>query len=201
MRILMISWASAVLLVAFFDSSLRARLWIMVIGVWVMLAILGVALLVSAVNIAKRRMWATQPTINAAIPVGVLTWLVVFWPALSWTGDQVVFRARFAVLRPKYEQIVNQVGRGNLSIEGQFSGIQYFADRREGLRIAFPQPGGILDNWEGVIYDPSNEVSKAKGWNGGPGNFSAPPNIRSLFGGDLLKCQHIGGPYHRCWFT
>ena len=59
-----------------------------------------------------------------------------------------------------------------------------------------------IDNWEGIIYDPTGAVASATGWRGGvAGQYTAPPDIRVLFGGDLVACEPIEAAFYRCWFT
>ena len=54
------------------------------------------------------------------------------------------------------------------------SGVQFQVDAGPPRRVAFLQPGSILDNWEGVVYDPSGRVATATGWRKGiAGNHSA----------------------------
>ena len=71
----------------------------------------------------------------------------------------------------------------------------YEVDPGPPIRIAFPQPGGILDNWEAVIYDPTGKVLQAQGLE------ATPPEISALFGGTLVQCEPIQESYYRCWFT
>jgi hypothetical protein len=61
----------------------------------------------------------------------------------------------------------------------------------------------MLDTWEGIVYDPSGAVAAVRGWqfDHGVRDFTAPPAARGLVGGDIVVCEHIRGPWHRCWFT
>jgi hypothetical protein len=70
------------------------------------------------------------------------------------------------------------------------------------VRLAFPQPGGFLERWEGIVFDPTGEVMAARGWSyaGGIEDFTAPPRIKRLFGGLLLKCEHLEGKWYLCAF-
>ena len=79
----------------------------------------------------------------------------------------------------------------------------YYVDPGPPVRLAFIQPGGFLDNWEGVVYDPTGVVEAPQGWTfaSGEQEFTAPLPIRRLFGGDLVGCERIEGPWYRCWFT
>ena len=53
--------------------------------------------------------------------------------------------------------------------------------------LAFPWEG-IIDNWIGVVHDPSGEIVDVE-------------RFKSAFGGDLLSCRHLSGPYFLCSFT
>ena len=70
-------------------------------------------------------------------------------------------------------------------------------------RIAFSW-GGILDNWRGVVYDPTGEVMKAnildrKTWpNRDDPDYAS---VAGLFGGTLVRAQHLEGNWYLCWFT
>ena len=68
-------------------------------------------------------------------------------------------------------------------------------------RVAFDLGGGVADNWIGVIYDPSGAVAAARGWRARAGDFTAPPQVRELFGADIVGCMHLTGAYYRCNFT
>jgi hypothetical protein len=76
--------------------------------------------------------------------------------------------------------------------------IRYIVEKGPPVRVAFPK-NGIIDNWWGVIYDPSDAVAQATGWNFETGRqeFTAPPKIRTLFGGDLVSCCRL----YSCTFT
>jgi hypothetical protein len=59
---------------------------------------------------------------------------------------------------------------------------------------------GFLDNWSGIVFDPTGAVMQADGWDAA-GKFRAPDAITKLFGGDIVSCSHILGDYYRCSFT
>ena len=52
-----------------------------------------------------------------------------------------------------------------------------------------------------VIHDPSDLVASAKGWGERPGDYTAHPDVRDLWGGKLVACSRITGHYFRCDFT
>jgi hypothetical protein len=123
-------------------------------------------------------------------------------PYVSAAGDQFQFGRRFARLRPQYEAIVARVVAASEPRGGEASGIVFEVDAGPPRRVAFPQPGGIVDNWEGVVWDPTGVVRSATGWRDGrPGAYTAAPEARRLFGGDLVACRHVVDHFYRCWFT
>jgi hypothetical protein len=71
------------------------------------------------------------------------------------------------------------------------------------LRVAFVEPGGILDNWIGIVYDPTGVVLKSRQFKEDWSNWNAPAlgEIKRLFGGDLRWAEPLGGPWYRCTFT
>jgi hypothetical protein len=144
----------------------------------------------------KRDDWRQRGAV-LAIPA-LLAGLYVIFPTLSAAGDQVWFSMRFQGSKPVYDLVVAEATQNRLASEGRRHGVEY---RLDGSRIAFPQPGGLIDNWEAVVFDRSGIVRSARGWRGEAGRFSATPEARGLFGGDLLTCEPVEDDYYRCWFT
>ncbi|MBB4083107.1 hypothetical protein [Brevundimonas lenta] len=124
---------------------------------------------------------------------------LVFSPLPQW-GGWLWFRISFERNRPIYEQVVARAA--TLPAEGELDGAGYRIEPGPPVRIAFPQPVGVADNWGAVIHDPSDAVLTARGWGpaGGP-DYTVRPDLQELWGGDLLSCTRITGHWHRCWFT
>lgn len=78
-------------------------------------------------------------------------------------------------------------------------GVGLNVDRGPPLRVAF-NPEGMLDNWSGIVFDPTGEVMQADGFDAS-GRFRAPDRITKLFGGDLVSCRRLWGDYYDCSFT
>jgi len=123
--------------------------------------------------------------------------------ALGWlTPKGKDLGARFKFMREKseYVSIVAQMTNG-----GEASGLGHRVTIDEGppLRVAFSW-GGIIDNWRGVVHDPTGEVLKAnildlKSWsNRDDPNYAS---VAGLFGGTLIRAQHLEGDWYLCWFT
>ena len=71
------------------------------------------------------------------------------------------------------------------------------------LRVVFVQPGGVLDNWVGIVYDPTGIVINARQFKDDWSNWNDPAlkEVRQMFGGDLRWVEPLGGPWYRCTFT
>lgn len=199
---LVAAWCLVGLLLAFFDRPLRDALWVLTLGVWGLYVVLGAALFLALLwplRLGRPRLLAFSA---ASIPV-IAVVLVFVVPRVAAAGDRFQFAHRFARLEPQYEAIVAAVSKAQPFVQrGTINGIAYVVDSGPPVRVAFAQPGGILDNWEGVVYDPSDSVRAARGWERGvPGDYTAPSSIRQLFGGDLVECRVVATHFYRCWFT
>ena len=81
---------------------------------------------------------------------------------------------------------------------------EYFVDPGPPVRVAFVlAPGRFIDNWCGVVYDPSGEVMQANQFDGSWNSWDVqvPSRIIGLFGGDMLGCRPLDAPYYHCCFT
>jgi hypothetical protein len=196
------AWGILGLMLAFFDRVLWDRLWILTLGLWALYILLGVLLLAASLW-RLRRNRSRQGVLTAlAVPVlAVILWFAI--PPTASAGDDIQFARRFSRLESRYLAIINGPTSEAQAVErGTSGGVDFVLDFGPPLRVAFPQRGGITDNWEAVVHDPSGRVREAVGWkNGVAGEFTASPEVRSLFGGDLLACRHVVEHFYRCWFT
>ena len=97
----------------------------------------------------------------ASIPSSIAV-LILVAPLIT----RLVIYAEFAVMLPAYTRIVDivtQVPPSRESSSGRTDELRYVVDDGPPVRVAFPK-GGLIDNWWGVIYDPSDAVAEAKGW-------------------------------------
>jgi hypothetical protein len=173
-------------------------------GLWVgaVYAVLGLMLLLSFLRLPPRTALAyTTLTLVGAIV------LVLAQPRLGNWGEPPYLAWRTAYHWPRYEAVVAEVLQGTLSTDPharwtERRGVDFMVDSGPPVRVAFLQPGGLLDNWEGIVYDPTGRVATAVGWReGSPGEFTAAADVKKLFGGDLVRCVPIEHAYFRCWFT
>jgi hypothetical protein len=200
---LVVAWAIGGLLLSYFDRQLEDQLGIMAHNFWVAYWLGAVAAMVLLVYLVRRQRLPRQTRWSAAGFAALVPLIAVVHQPLAVAGDTAQFRRRFERLAPRYAAIVRQLERDSIAVrDGTTDDIRFLVDSGPPVRVAFPQTDGILDNWEGVIYDLSGAVLSA-GQFGSAGTpaFSAPPEVRQLFGGDLVACERVRDHYYRCWFT
>lgn len=67
---------------------------------------------------------------------------------------------------------------------------------RSGSRTAFLTVDGMLGAWSGIVHDPSDRLTAARGWNGGP----VAADIAILFGNNTIWCQRLDSHWFHCHF-
>lgn len=196
------AWAIVGVLLSFADRPIRDALWIVTDGVWLLYALVGIGILVALIARIGRRHGALRRSLSVVALVVLGAGVFLTAPTVAEAGDAFWFQRRFDALEPKYRSIAERARAGTHLSASDTAGIRVVLDGGPPIRVAFPQPGGIIDNWEGVVYDPTGAVGAATGWRDGvPGNYSAPVRVRVLFGGDLVACRHVRASFYRCWFT
>jgi hypothetical protein len=122
-----------------------------------------------------------------------------WWGGKRCDDQEIGIFARFHALKPRYRAIVRAIEAGEVPPAEP----RYIVEKGTPIRVAFPWPGGMLDNWCGVIYDPSGLLRKAGRFQRGLSHFSDPAlqEARALFGGDLWSCEPLGGDWYFCCFT
>ena len=134
----------------------------------------------------------------------IATGVFLFVPCI-WLTSTAVTWATLAYNYSTYSRIVVESQRGIIEPDPYTQyrsryGTTFVLDTGPPIRVAFPFEGGILDNWEGIVYDPTDAVSQAKGFTQN-NEFTAPDNIKSLFGGDIVACSPMTTHYYHCTFT
>jgi hypothetical protein len=117
-------------------------------------------------------------------------------------GAQTARLVRFWVLKPGYQAVIREVEQG-LRDEDPIRARRtaFRIDDGMPLRVAFPWDG-IIDNWYGVVYDPTDELSRFCGDAGrNSGGFLKDPTLRQLFGGTMTYCERLSQGWYFCWFT
>ncbi|WP_010543089.1 hypothetical protein [Sphingomonas elodea] len=134
-----------------------------------------------------------------AAPSMLVATLLLSLPLLSF-GGVVGTLSRLALNQSRYERIIAKARKhGPGEWRGEEDGVSFTTDPGPPLRVAF-NPAGFLNNWAGIIYDPTGDVMLAKGFDA-KGRFAAPERVTKLFGGDLVGCRHLWGAYYSCSFT
>ena len=125
-------------------------------------------------------------------------------------GDKL----RFLRYEKKYVQIIEKINTKKISSNGSVNGINYDTEVNPAMRVSFSW-GGIIDNWRGIIYDPTNELSKIAEniqihINSGERNQLTPDEeryiketaeLKLLFGGVIYKVKKMRNNWYLCWFT
>ncbi|MED5457234.1 MAG: hypothetical protein VX428_06960 [Verrucomicrobiota bacterium] len=139
--------------------------------------------------------------------VGVISYGTNFTTDL---GDKL----RFLRYEKKYVQIIEKIETKKISFNGSVNGISYNTEADPVMRVSFSW-GGILDNWRGIIYDPTNELSTIAennqiNINSGDRNSLTPADeeyiketteLKLLFGGVIYKVKKMANNWYLCWFT
>lgn len=154
------------------------------------------ALLALGIKAARRAGSFTRgAVIVLATPAVAAAAVMLAGPAES-AGGKVGDVTYLMANRARFEAIIARARAGTATEEDSR---RYTVDQGPPVRVAF-DPDGIIDNWSGVIYDPTGVVMQAKGFDAA-GRLIGPETVIALFGGDLVGCRPIWRPYYRCSFT
>jgi hypothetical protein len=105
-------------------------------------------------------------------------------------------------LRP-FEKVVEEIRRSPPLESGYLRKYEgCYVELGPPLRVAFSE-GGLLDNWHGIVYDPTALVLKANLLKRDYSNRHDPAmkEVQGLFGGMMIRAVPLGGPWYRCYFT
>ena len=184
------------------------------IGLIIFLAVpvLVIALLVGTTTFmwrgVKRARESTRPgparVVDIVAPPAVAVIVLALSAPIFSLGSLSGAWISLASNRARYEEIVASLQAGRRDpADGQRQverGITFIADVGPPLRVAF-NPDGILDNWSAIVFDPTQAVMRADGFDPISGKFAAPDSITKLFGGDLVRCRRLSDNYFFCSFT
>ena len=207
-------WSIGGVVLALLQRPLQDWLWLWADFLNIAYAIAGIALLAAALwkawqwrhDSRKVRGFLSAAGVTAVAGIA----LALTGGYLEARGADALVRFRFSRNHAAYEQIVRTVLADSAKswadssiLHDGATGLAYEVDSGPPIRVAFPQPGGILDNWWGFIYDPTGQVDTARGWrfDRGSQEFTAPDGILKLFGGDLVACDRFEGAWYICSFT
>jgi hypothetical protein len=100
----------------------------------------------------------------------------------------------------RYASEVNEIIKDRDGWELRNPSSDATVDETDGtVRVAFLL-GGIIDNWTGVVYDPTGEVLKVNGFELF-GDEWREAKVTQLFGGDMTSARHLKGHWYLCTFT
>ncbi len=179
LSILATVWLIAALLGTVFEKDLWN--WMFLLGPavkWGLIATGAIMALVFLRNSLPDRENRRSARAALAIAVSGLVLLVGFCDYLSQD-------VRFLLSRARYEQRLAEVLSGRGADDGELARIERGSSTQ---KVAFCWIGGVTDNWVGLVYDPTGEVSNAD-------------KARDLFGGQMTHSRHLTGPWYLCWFT
>lgn len=139
-------------------------------------------------------------------------WILGLIPMLAWAFAGLVIllvaawraRVRFSLERADYEAVVaRETETPSESGRRRTDGLHYVVDAGPPTRIAFVWPGGVIDNWCGAVYDPTGVVLRSSDFDGDWATLheQVPPEVRKLFGGNLVSCSELDAPFYQCCFT
>ena len=139
------------LLLVTFYADLGELLWVGATAVKLFFFVIGLALFFRAsADVYKARRVASVPLV--LLGAGLITFLLV--------GADIGQRIRFTLVRVHYERRVAEIlAAGPASFEKQTRDCEI--DEGPPVRIAFYWQRGVIDNWVGLVYDPTGGVMKA----------------------------------------
>lgn len=169
-------WTGLILLRCLFyfeiNLTLGAFLWW---AVDLALFVGGVILLgISAVAIARKRRTRSVAASICLILAAVLCWATPYGYLLG---------ASFRLLRHEahYEREIAEIHAAGVALDDPY------VEPGPPIRVAFSW-GGLLDNWVGIVHDPSHTADDLE-------------QSRLWFGGTLREAWPLWGDWYLCWFT
>jgi hypothetical protein len=138
--------------------------------------------------------------------VTAITVIMICGMSLLYLGPHYGFLVRFYLFKPHYEEIARRLSQ-NYPID-QTDTFYYdeksfsIVDKGPPIRVAIELPGGLLDNFQAVVYDPSGIVGQLQRFNLDT-HWDDPQlnDLKKLFGGEMFYCEPIEGSWFYCWFT
>ncbi len=189
-------WLSVVLVRYLFYYEIHQALWIM--SIFIDAALLGGGLFY--VIMSMRALFRRYTNWFGATTIIVLAVIYIF--GFTSFGYDLGMYSRLWRNESEYmRQVKLIIGAKSKSERDKF---QYptIADEGPPVRVAFSW-GGIIDNWHGIVYDPTGEVLKASEFKRDWSNWNDPKlhEVKKLFGGDMTSAKHLWGPWYYCTFT
>jgi hypothetical protein len=105
--------------------------------------------------------------------------------------------------KPRYEKILADIEKDpNKRSHSYYYGSWVMVEQGPPQIVAFQLPGGILDNYQAFVYDPSGHVGQLQKFNGEV-NWIDPEldHLRAAFGGVMYYCEPLQESWYYCYFT
>jgi hypothetical protein len=184
-----------------FHHDLIINLWILVWAIDAVIIGLGLISVIQLIIILrKKRNLSAAILLCALLAIG----------GISYGTDLIKdlgLRLRFQRLKPAYSEIIEKLSSGKIPGEGNYLGTRYESETDPVFRVSFSW-AGIVDNWYGIIYDPSDKIMRVNESDpfksrdpGSPKVDKELEKIRMVFGGLLYKAERLGDHWYLCWFT
>ncbi len=200
--IIPVSCSLFILLRFLFHHDLIISLWILVWAIDAIIIGLGLISVIQLIIILrKKRNRFAAVLLCALLAIG----------GISYGTDLIKdlgLRLRFHRLKPAYSEIVEKINSGEMTEKGTHLGISYKSETDPVFRASFSW-AGMIDNWYGIIYDPSGKIMRVN--EPDPRFQSQDPStakvdeelrkIRMIFGGVLYKAEKLSNHWYLCWFT
>lgn len=189
------AWIAVLLLRCLFSHEVAAALWVLdlflVWGLGLWGAGLAIFLLVKGFRMSQG--WRHRVVAGACLGLSAG---LVFTPYPDRLGTYFKFYRNLET----YQVMVEQIVEGSLAEDASLP--SYHIDEGPPVRVAFPW-GGIIDNWVGIVYDPSGEVERANAFKKDWSNWGDPElkHVKRLFGGDLRGARQLKKHWYYCSFT
>ena len=191
-----------ILLRFLFHHYLIINLWILVWAIDAIIIGLGLISVIQLIIILRKK----RNRFAAILLCALLTIC-----SISYGTDLIKdlgLKLRFYRLKPAYSEIIKKAKSETEPQKGTHLGIRYESETDPVFRVSFSW-GGIIDNWYGIIYDPSGKIMRVN--ESDPRFQSQDPDapkvdkelykIWMVFGGVLYKAERLGDHWYLCWFT
>lgn len=122
-------------------------------------------------------------------------------PTFYFYGDDISFGGYFYWHKSQYEAVIARVSSAAECPPLNSDNAGWDVDCGPPRRIAFPMPGGIIDNWVGVVYDPTGLVMEVNQVDLKDLKNPKFAHVVGLFGGDMIYARHLFGHWYMCSFT
>ncbi|MED6299366.1 MAG: hypothetical protein VX860_04680 [Verrucomicrobiota bacterium] len=199
--VLPLSCTLFILLRFLFHHDLIISLWILVWAIDAIIIGLGLISVIQLIIILrKKRNRFAGICLAALLTIG----------SISYGTDLIKdlgLKLRFYRLKPAYSEIIEKLNSGKITGKGTHLGIRYKSETDPVFRVSFSW-AGIMDNWYGIIYDPSGKIMRCNESDPRfPGQGTEVPEdkelsqIRMVFGGVLYKAEKLSDHWYLCWFT